>query len=190
LGVSVDEISFSKSFDLTSLDKEMTPEAWKRFQYRTDHVYSVFLNRVAEGRQLNLEFLKDNVAGGRVWSGDDALKIGLIDEFGNESCRDSLGIGGLLKSIKVAGLTGWKKKINAKKDTLVEDPDLINVVIYPKHKSILERLLDRTGGSVLERVKMEMKGMLKNLILDMIQEEQAKMEQGFYSSFFLGLKNH
>ncbi len=85
LGVSVDEISFSKGFDLTRFDKELTPEAWKRFQYRTDQVYSIFLNRVAEGRGLNLEYLKENLAGGRVWSGVDALKIGLIDEFGNDN---------------------------------------------------------------------------------------------------------
>jgi hypothetical protein len=85
-----------------------------------------------------------------------------------------------LKAIKVAGLTGWKKKINAEKDALVEKPDLINVIIYPKHKPILERLLDRTGGSLVETMKMEMKGMIRDLILDMIHEEQVKMEQGFY----------
>ena len=46
-----------------------------------DKVYTTFTNNVAQGRNLPLEKVLD-IAGGRVWSGDNALGIGLIDTYG------------------------------------------------------------------------------------------------------------
>lgn len=46
-----------------------------------DKVYTSFTTKVAEGRNLPLEKVLD-IAGGRVWSGEDALGIGLIDTYG------------------------------------------------------------------------------------------------------------
>ena len=46
-----------------------------------DKVYTTFTTHVAEGRNLPVEKVLD-IAGGRVWSGEDALGIGLIDTYG------------------------------------------------------------------------------------------------------------
>jgi protease-4 len=48
---------------------------------QVDAVYDTFTNNVAQGRNLKIEQVLD-IAGGRVWSGTDALNIGLVDACG------------------------------------------------------------------------------------------------------------
>ena len=47
-----------------------------------EHIYNIFLSRVAIGRKMTTENV-DLIAQGRVWSGADALKIGLVDQLGS-----------------------------------------------------------------------------------------------------------
>jgi protease IV len=51
-------------------------------QEGVEHIYNVFVNRVATGRKMTPEKV-DEIAQGRVWSGTDAMKIGLVDQMGN-----------------------------------------------------------------------------------------------------------
>lgn len=50
-------------------------------QASVENTYSIFLNRVAEGRKTTSEAV-DSIGQGRVWSGVDALRLGLVDELG------------------------------------------------------------------------------------------------------------
>ena len=57
-------------------------EKFKTFTLESvEHIYNVFVNRVATGRKMTFENV-DAIAQGRVWSGADALKIGLVDQLG------------------------------------------------------------------------------------------------------------
>ena len=57
-------------------------EKFKAFTLESvEHIYNVFVNRVAVGRKMTFENV-DAIAQGRVWSGADALKIGLVDQLG------------------------------------------------------------------------------------------------------------
>ena len=47
-----------------------------------EHIYDIFVSRVAVGRKMTTENV-DLIAQGRVWSGTDALKIGLVDQLGS-----------------------------------------------------------------------------------------------------------
>ena len=51
-------------------------------QNSVEQVYSAFVGHVAEGRNMTAGQV-DSVGGGRVWSGESALRIGLIDGFGS-----------------------------------------------------------------------------------------------------------
>ncbi len=51
-------------------------------QSDVERIYSIFVNRVAEGRNMTFEQV-DNIGQGRVWTGADALGIGLVDKLGN-----------------------------------------------------------------------------------------------------------
>ncbi|KAI8800232.1 peptidase family S49-domain-containing protein [Cladochytrium replicatum] len=82
LGVTFDEIYFSDSVKNNSIFHDLEGNALKRYQDMTDNLYEIFKKRVSEGRGKSMEWV-EQVAGGRVWSGVDALKEGLIDEIGN-----------------------------------------------------------------------------------------------------------
>ncbi len=51
------------------------------YQESVEKIYSTFVNRVAAGRKLTFAQV-DSIGQGRVWSGQDALKIGLVDKIG------------------------------------------------------------------------------------------------------------
>jgi len=68
---------------MTSFERDL-------MQQHVEDIYDVFLERVADGRGLTKEAV-DEIGQGRVWSGENALAIGLVDE-----------LGGLEKAVKMA----------------------------------------------------------------------------------------
>ncbi len=60
----------------------LNEEEKEYMQSQTDHFYSQFLERVANGRQMEIEKVKA-VAAGRVWSGNKAKEVGLVDVIGD-----------------------------------------------------------------------------------------------------------
>lgn len=83
LGVTFDR-AFTNERAVLSLNKKMTPEEFAIVQDEVDFIYDQFLSRVAEGRGMDKEQV-NTIARGRVWTGRDALKIGLVDELGGIS---------------------------------------------------------------------------------------------------------
>lgn len=80
LGLSFDRVSTNKRSVLTT-NKKMTPEEFQIVQDEVDYIYDEFLQRVAEGRGMSKEQV-NVIARGRVWTGKDAVSIGLVDELG------------------------------------------------------------------------------------------------------------
>ena len=82
LGVGVDGVGtteLTRAGDpLSGLNEPMR----RVFQSSIDDTYARFINLVAEGRDLPREDV-ENIAGGRVWSGEQALEIGLVDQLGD-----------------------------------------------------------------------------------------------------------
>lgn len=62
--------------------KRMTPFQRERMQRSVNDFYELFTSRCATGRNLPIDSLK-SMAEGRVWDGASALKLGLVDQFGN-----------------------------------------------------------------------------------------------------------
>ena len=91
-------------------------------QEYVDDIYDIFVNTVAEGRGMTYEAV-DEIAQGRVWTGSDALKIGLVDEIG--TLEDAI--------VYAASLAG--------------DPQVSswNVVGYPKPLTMMEQLIAQLG---------------------------------------------
>lgn len=80
LGLSFDRVSTNARAVLTT-NKKMSPEEFQIIQDEVDFIYDEFLQRVADGRGMTKEQV-NVIARGRVWTGRDALKIGLVDELG------------------------------------------------------------------------------------------------------------
>lgn len=81
LGVTFSTVSTNPNASAPSLYEPMTPLQHKRMQDMVEHGYETFVGRVAQGRGMSVDSVKV-IAEGRVWYGEDALSIGLVDELG------------------------------------------------------------------------------------------------------------
>jgi protease IV len=81
LGVKVDGLGTTPLAGDMRFDRALGPVTKQVLQASVDHAYQQFLRRVADGRKKSVEEI-DKVAQGRVWSGTDAQRIGLVDHLG------------------------------------------------------------------------------------------------------------
>lgn len=82
IGVNWDSVKSGENAGMWALSTDFSPYAWERIQGSLDQIYNAFIERVAEGRKLPKEHVQQ-IAKGRVWSGEDALKFGLVDKLGD-----------------------------------------------------------------------------------------------------------
>jgi len=64
-----------------TISRPKTPDEVAVYQSMVDWAYNQFIGRVADGRKLDRAKVEE-IAQGRVWSGSEALKLGLVDELG------------------------------------------------------------------------------------------------------------
>jgi protease-4 len=96
LGITFDYVS-TNDHGVLSLTRKMNPTEIGIIQDEVNEIYKDFLNIVAKGRKLDLEQVKQ-IAKGRVWIGEDALAIGLVDEIGG--IRDAMAYAAKLAEIE------------------------------------------------------------------------------------------
>ncbi len=100
IGVSTDGVGTTSLAGAFRLDRPLGANAKRLIQAEVERGYRDFISKVAEARHQDYDAI-DEVARGRVWSGGDALKRGLIDAFGTE--KDATSVLGQL-----AGLEDWE----------------------------------------------------------------------------------
>jgi protease IV len=81
LGLTFDTVKTGKFADAATVARPKTPEEIALFQESVDWVYDQFISKVTDSRKLDRSVVED-IAQGRVWSGGQALKLGLVDEIG------------------------------------------------------------------------------------------------------------
>jgi protease-4 len=116
VGVTFDTVKTGKFSQGLNLFFDIDPEEGRIMQRQVDFMYETFLKRVGEGRKLSRDAV-DAIAQGRVWSGSDAIPIGLVDKLGN-----------LQDAIKLAA------KMAKSRDYRVSE--------YPQVKNSVEQLLN------------------------------------------------
>lgn len=113
IGLTFDEVKTNKNADFGTLSKPLSPYQMTMMQKHVTETYDNFITLVSETRGLRKTFV-DSIAQGRVWSGTDALEIGLVDE-----------LGGIDKAIAYAadkaGLTSYSIKEFPKQKDPFED---------------------------------------------------------------------
>ncbi len=82
LGVHSDGVGTTELADFYQLNRPMSPQAKQVIQFGVNHVYDRFLTLVAEARNRSTDQIHA-VAQGRVWTGEKALELGLVDKLGN-----------------------------------------------------------------------------------------------------------
>ena len=81
VGLTFDEVKTNENSDFGSLYKPLSPYQMTMMQKHVTDTYDEFITLVAETRGLRKTFV-DSIGQGRVWSGTDAIGIGLVDELG------------------------------------------------------------------------------------------------------------
>jgi protease-4 len=128
LGLSWDEVHQGNNATMFTGTHDFTPAEWARFQAQLDRVYVDFTGKVADGRKLPKEKVLE-IAKGRIWSGQDAKNLGLVDELG-----------------------GYETALRlAKKAAGIPESDEVKVVVYPRPKTLLQTLLQRRGPDNSEK---------------------------------------
>lgn len=128
LGITFDFAKTNKHADIMTMFRPLTAEEKDIIQIGVENIYDDFITKVGEGRGMTKEQV-DSIGQGRVWTGLDAKKIGLVDE-----------IGGIDEAIAIA-------KDLAKLDDY-------NLVDYPKLKDPFEQfMLSLTEGAETKILK-------------------------------------
>jgi len=126
LGLTYDGVKTNKLSDAISINRPFTPEERELMQNYVNRGYELFVKRCADGRKMTPDQIK-NIAEGRVWTGQDALRIGLVDK-----------IGGLNDAVNLAM---DKAKLKS-----------FNIVEYPEKEDFMKKLMKSFGNDVETRV--------------------------------------
>ena len=124
LHVNVTFIGSSKHSDMYSCMRPLDEAELQYIQKEIEEVYDSFTGVVAAGRGLDQGYV-DGIAQGRVWTGSEALGIGLVDEIG--TLEDAIHYAVLATGSTDSDLDGW------------------DVVAYPKQPTALEQLIEAFG---------------------------------------------
>ena len=116
LGITFDSVKTGRYADLGSMNRPMKDNERAIIQGEVEKVYDTFISHVAIGRKMTKENV-DNIGQGRVWSGVDAKRIGLVDVLGG--LNDAISI-----AAKKANLTTYR------------------TIALPEQKEFLEKLVE------------------------------------------------
>lgn len=81
IGLTFDTVNTNRNSSALTVTRPLSTEARALMQKNVEDFYEIFIGRVAEGRGLDVNFV-DSIARGRVWTGRDALSLGLVDTLG------------------------------------------------------------------------------------------------------------
>lgn len=145
IGITYDVVKTNKFSDFGNILRPFNPDEKALLQMSVAQGYDTFVSRCAEGRHMTKEAI-EKIAEGRVWTGETAKKLGLVDE-----------LGGIDKALEIA-----VKKANVEGYTLVS---------YPAKESFLDALLSTQPTNYVESKLLKSKlgdyykdfNLLKNL---------------------------
>ena len=103
LGITFDSVKTGKYADLGSFHKPMSDKEKQIIQDEVERIYDIFITHVSEGRKMSKAAV-DSIGQGRVWTGIDAKRLGLVDVLGglNDAIAIAAGKANLTKYRTIA----------------------------------------------------------------------------------------
>ena len=151
IGINAEQVGTNANSVDYSFFEPMKDDYRNRVQESIEDTYETFLERVSSGRNMTMA-QADSLAQGRVWSGVDAKRLGLVDELG--SLDDAIAAAAELAEL---GEYGIKK--------------------FPKYKSGFERFMEDIGGVSAKTKENIIKEELGNETYSILREFKSAMEQ-------------
>ena len=132
IGFRMEVVKSGPYKDVGNPGREMTPEEKAYLQKMVDNVHQQFVRDVARGRQMKVETVQE-VADGRIFTGEQAMELGLVDELGN--LKDAINA-----AAKMAAIEGEPR------------------VVYPEKekKSLFDYVFDRITDKLANKVQSYM----------------------------------
>ena len=125
-GINVTSVNSNRHGDIYSCLRPLDAKEKAYMQAAVENIYDTFTEVVAEGRSLEKTYV-DEIGQGRVWSGDDAVRLKLADRTG--TIMDAVRYAATAGGEAPADLDGW------------------NIAEYPEPQSAIEMLLNTMGGT-------------------------------------------
>jgi protease-4 len=150
VGLSWDEVHQGENATMFTGTQDYTPAEWARFEAWLDRVYVDFTSKVADGRKLSKDKVLE-IAKGRIWSGQDAKNLGLVDELGGYDTALRL----------------------AKRAAGVREDEEVRIVEYPRPKGFLESEL---GWRSPDNSEKESVGQAMARILELVQPVARQLD--------------
>jgi len=152
LGITIDTVNSNKYADM-GINRPLSTFERNKIQKSIRDIYSTFITHVSEGRSMSTEAV-DEIGQGRVWTGYDAKKIGLVDTYG-----------GLEKAIEIATI-------------LAKTGDDYRIISLPKKKDPFAELAIKLGeGASISDIVMQKIGLqtkLTNPIEDLLKADKIQ----------------
>lgn len=151
IGINAEQVGTNANSVDYSFFEPMKDDYRNRVQESIEDTYETFLERVSAGRNMTMA-QADSLAQGRVWSGVDAKRLGLVDELG--TLEDAIAAAAELAEL---GEYGIKK--------------------FPKYKSGFERFMEDIGGVSAKTKENIIREELGNETYSILKEFKSAMEQ-------------
>jgi protease-4 len=152
LGITIDTVNSNKYADM-GMNRPLSTFERNKIQKSIEDIYSTFIAHVSEGRSISTEAV-DEIGQGRVWTGYDAKKIGLVDTYG-----------GIEKAIEIAAI-------------LAKTKDNYRIISLPKKKDPFAELVKKLGGetniSDIVMRKIGLQTELTNPIEDLLKADKIQ----------------
>ena len=126
LGITVDRVKTNDYADLGSITRPLSSAERAIIQAKIESIYDTFLSHVSKGRNISMS-KADSIGQGRVWTGEDAKILGLVDQLGG--LEDAIDI-----AAQMAKLENYR------------------ITNLPKLKNPLEELMEDFGGQITQKL--------------------------------------
>jgi protease-4 len=142
IGVNTETIGRGRFAELDDLTTPLSDAGRQKLIDEMQHIYDIFVQRVAAGRNMTAERVND-VGRGRVWTGAQATENGLVDEAG-----------GFMAAIQAA-----------KRAAGVEPEKEVQLVFFPRPRGALERVGELLGARASLDVPRPWQDVLRSVVL-------------------------
>lgn len=146
LGLTFDEVGTNvNAGSFKDIYRPMTSFEALKMQQSIEEIYDGFISKVAEGRKMTKAQV-DSIGQGRVWSGTNALAIGLVDELGG--LEDAVAC-----AAEMAGLTNYRVEAFPKaKDFATQLMEMFSNMETARAEAYIEGLLGMKGLEIYRQV--------------------------------------
>ncbi len=138
LGIHTDGLGTTNIAGSLRLDKPLAPELAESIQLTIDQIYKQFIGHVAKGRHMPVEAVAE-LAQGRVWSGQDALELGLVDSLGgiDDAIQAAARLAGIAKDFEPIEVLPEQSPFELILDNLLSEA---SVILAPMQLTMLDSM--------------------------------------------------